>query len=67
MEHRSPEFYRNALEILEWGSDLWKDVPNKDRGMIFEATFIRGVKRLYLKSLMEVRGRGTIVLTLIQR
>ena len=63
MEQRSPEFYRNALEILEWGSDLWKDVPNRDRGMIFDGTFIRAVKRLYLKSLMGVRGTREITLT----
>ena len=60
MHKRSPEFYRNALEILEWGSNLWKDVPSQDRGMIFEATFIRAVKRLYLKSLMEVRRHAKL-------
>ncbi|RDB28593.1 Serine/threonine-protein phosphatase 5 [Hypsizygus marmoreus] len=48
-----PEFYRHALEVLEWGSRVWKDVPRDDRGPIFDLTFIRGVRRLYLNAIWE--------------
>jgi len=27
IEEGSPEFYRNAVEVLEWGVRIWKDVP----------------------------------------
>ena len=54
VEEGSPEFYRNAVEVLEWGARVWKDVPKSDRGAIFEPSFIRGVKRLHLKSQMKV-------------
>ena len=54
IEEGSPEFYRNAVEVLEWGARVWKDVPKSDRGAIFEPSFIRGVKRLHLKSQMKV-------------
>jgi hypothetical protein len=49
------EFFRRALDILEWGSSKWKDVPRDDRGAIFESSFIRGVRKLYLDALWEVR------------
>lgn len=48
------EYYSRAVEILEWGRHTWKDVPLNDRGPIFELTFIRGVKRLYMTALMGV-------------
>lgn len=49
------EFLRRALDVLEWGLSRWKDVPTSDRGVIFELSFIRGVRRLYLDELMKVR------------
>ncbi|KAF8079125.1 TPR-like protein [Lyophyllum atratum] len=49
----APQFFRHALEVLEWGVRLWKDTPHDTRGPIFDETFIRGVRRLYLNSLME--------------
>lgn len=48
------EYHTRALEVLEWGSRLWKDVAPDDRGCIFERTFIRGVRRLQLTSIHEV-------------
>ena len=48
------EFYRHILEILEWGRRIWSDVSKEDRGVIFELSFVRGVKRLYLTALHEV-------------
>ncbi|KAG6874372.1 hypothetical protein C0995_015108 [Termitomyces sp. Mi166 len=47
------EFFSDALQVLEWGSRLWKNVPKSDRGAIFEPSFIRGVKRLYCNFLQE--------------
>ncbi|KAG5653892.1 hypothetical protein H0H81_009484 [Sphagnurus paluster] len=49
----SSEFIRHALDVLQWGSRLWKDVPREERGTIFDPTFIRGVKRLHMNILME--------------
>lgn len=48
------EFYRRALDVLEWGSREWKGVPRSDCGVIFELSFIRSVRRLYLDELMRV-------------
>ena len=48
------EFYTSALEILRWGTELFQDVAESDRGVIFKSTFIRGVKCLRLNALMEV-------------
>ena len=48
------QFLRHALEILDWGARVWNNVPRGDRGAIFDETFIRGVRRLYLILLMEV-------------
>ncbi|KAF9011149.1 hypothetical protein BDQ17DRAFT_1345591 [Cyathus striatus] len=47
------QLYQNAVELLEWGRQHWKDVSTDDRGVIFEKTFIRGVKRLYLSAMMR--------------
>ncbi|KAG6841567.1 hypothetical protein C0991_009602 [Blastosporella zonata] len=47
------EFVSDALQILEWGARVWKNVPTEERGVIFEDSFIRGVKRLYLNLLFE--------------
>ncbi|KIK02047.1 hypothetical protein K443DRAFT_6459 [Laccaria amethystina LaAM-08-1] len=47
------EFYRHILEILEWGRRIWSDISKEDRGVVFELSFVRGVKRLYLTALHE--------------
>jgi len=54
------EYYSRALEVLEWGLRKWENVPTTDRGAIFEMTFIRGVKRLRLIALQEVRALFTL-------
>jgi hypothetical protein len=46
--------YRQALEVLQWGRKEWKDVPTDDRGSMFELTYIRAVKRMYVTALIEV-------------
>jgi len=47
------EFHARVVEILNWGSHVWEDVPISDRGCIFEWTFIRGAKRLYLSAIHQ--------------
>ncbi|RDB29131.1 Small glutamine-rich tetratricopeptide repeat-containing protein beta [Hypsizygus marmoreus] len=49
----APEYYRDALDVLDWGSRVWKDVSHEVRGTIFDLTFIRGVRRLFLNAIWE--------------
>lgn len=49
------EFLSRAIEVLEWGRTAWKNVPVDDRGVIFEDTFIHGLRAMHLEALMEVR------------
>ncbi|KAM5537059.1 hypothetical protein V8D89_009205 [Ganoderma adspersum] len=46
------EFYTSALDLLQWGRVLWKDVPFEDKGSVFQSTFIRGVKGMRLDMLL---------------
>ena len=46
--------YASILELLQWGHERFKDVSYKDKGTIFEPTFIRGVKHLRLDALVKV-------------
>ncbi|KAF6754224.1 hypothetical protein DFP72DRAFT_899716 [Ephemerocybe angulata] len=45
------EFYTNALDVLEWGRKTWPNAATHERGVIFEKTFIRGVKKLALENM----------------
>ncbi|VDB94316.1 unnamed protein product [Peniophora sp. CBMAI 1063] len=47
------DMYQKALDILEWGRQEWADVPKEERGVIFEDTFIRGVRSLHLDAYMK--------------
>ena len=47
-------FYNDALEILERGRQIWKDVPADVRGEIFEDHFIRRVQLLLNQQYMNV-------------
>ncbi|TFK93035.1 hypothetical protein K466DRAFT_479395 [Polyporus arcularius HHB13444] len=47
------DFYTSALEVLQWGQELYKDVPFSEKGQIFQPTFIRGVKSLRLDAFMK--------------
>lgn len=47
------EYYRRALDLVEWGRTIWKDVPKASRGAIFEHSFLIGVGSLYLKMFMN--------------
>ncbi|OBZ78588.1 Small glutamine-rich tetratricopeptide repeat-containing protein beta [Grifola frondosa] len=44
------QFYDHAISILEWERRKWHDVPMSDRGVIFEKTFIRCVKRMRMEA-----------------
>ncbi|KAI0688062.1 hypothetical protein C8T65DRAFT_675219, partial [Cerioporus squamosus] len=52
------DFYTSALEVLQWGQELYKDVPFSEKGQIFQPTFIRGVKSLRLDAFMKVCLQG---------
>lgn len=57
------EFHTRAIEVLEWGRQVWRSVPKDDRGAIFEITFLRGVKSLRLDTMMRVsRARGLFII-----
>ncbi len=48
------EFLSSVLDVLEWGSQAWEDIPEKDKGVIFSSTFIRGVRSMHLQAYMKV-------------
>ncbi|KAK0469496.1 uncharacterized protein EV420DRAFT_1494816 [Desarmillaria tabescens] len=47
------EFLTTVLEILEWGREVFRDVPREERGTVFDLTFVRGVRNMHLHALME--------------
>jgi hypothetical protein len=48
------DFYRHALDVLEWGRQTWPNVPKAERGVIFELSFVRTVKKLCLGAMHQV-------------
>ncbi|TCD61454.1 hypothetical protein EIP91_008411 [Steccherinum ochraceum] len=51
LRHRNDvgvEFVGNALEMIRWGQEVWKDVPKHKMGATFAPTFKRGVHAMYL-------------------
>ncbi|KIM88730.1 hypothetical protein PILCRDRAFT_237508 [Piloderma croceum F 1598] len=50
------ELYHRAVEILEWGRQMWSNVPQHTRGPIFDLTYIRAVKRFYMTSIMQAHA-----------
>lgn len=46
-------FLKRAIELLEWGRDVWKNVADKDRGTIFQDTFLRCVRTMHLSMFMD--------------
>lgn len=49
------EMYHKARTLLEWGREEYRDVPIEERGSIFERSFIRGIKRLQVDLMLQVR------------
>jgi hypothetical protein len=47
-------YYQRAIDVLLWGRNEWKDVPKHERGIIFEETFVVGIKRLLLSAALSV-------------
>lgn len=47
------EMYEKALGILKWGQEEWDGVPKDERGVVFEDTFVRGVRDLHLDAYMK--------------
>jgi stress-induced-phosphoprotein 1 len=48
------EFCTRAIEVIEWGRAIWKDIPREDKGSIFELTFLRAVRALRMDASMNV-------------
>lgn len=49
------QFLKRAVDLLEWGQNIWKNVTRTDRGMIFQDTFLRSVRSMHLRMFMDVR------------
>jgi hypothetical protein len=52
------QYLRRALNLLEWGRTIWRDVPKDDRGAIFLDTFVTGLRGMYLRMFMEVSSES---------
>lgn len=53
------DFFTSALEVMRWGQASWNDVPDEDKGAMFQPTMIRSLKRLRLNAFVAVRLRST--------
>ncbi|KAG1733916.1 uncharacterized protein EDB91DRAFT_1148001 [Suillus paluster] len=47
------QFLKRAVDLLEWGRNIWKNVTHTDRGAIFQDTFVRGVRSMHLSMFMD--------------
>ncbi len=48
------QYYNSIVEVLEWGASTWHDVPNSERGYIFQKTFVRAIKRIRMAAYLSV-------------
>jgi hypothetical protein len=48
------QLLQKVLRFLMWGDHQWPTIPTSERGIIFEPTFRRSVRRLYLHTLYQV-------------
>ncbi|KAF7307346.1 TPR-REGION domain-containing protein [Mycena indigotica] len=53
-EAQADEFYKRAVDVIEWGRRKYPNVPREDRGSIFEATILRGVRTLRLQNILTI-------------
>ncbi|KAF5344741.1 hypothetical protein D9758_015296 [Tetrapyrgos nigripes] len=44
---------QRALDVINWGREVWKDVPRKERGVIFTTTFKRGIWNMLLSATLQ--------------
>ncbi|KII90584.1 hypothetical protein PLICRDRAFT_106955 [Plicaturopsis crispa FD-325 SS-3] len=56
--HIAVEFYDRAIEVLNWGRQVWRGVRAEDRGTVFEASFVRGVRHLRIEAYMQAYAKG---------
>ncbi|KAG6374418.1 hypothetical protein JVT61DRAFT_4455 [Boletus reticuloceps] len=56
--HVAVERMKEILQILQWGRQIWRDVPKDDRGAVFQDTFVRGIKAIYLETLMSAHAKA---------
>ncbi|KII91507.1 hypothetical protein PLICRDRAFT_105000 [Plicaturopsis crispa FD-325 SS-3] len=47
------EFLTCAVDVLNWGRRVWKDVHRDNRGAIFDTSFVRGVRHMRLQAYMQ--------------
>lgn len=43
--------FRETIKFLDLGRKTWANVPREQRGSVFEPTYSRGIRRLYLELL----------------
>jgi len=48
------DWYERVIRTLELGCHEWPNVSKDQRGAIFQGTFLRGVRVLYLNAYMQV-------------
>lgn len=48
------EFYKNCLRVIRTLREHWSLESKADRGIIFEKTFIFGIQRLYIDTMIKV-------------
>ncbi|TDL17201.1 hypothetical protein BD410DRAFT_843826 [Rickenella mellea] len=49
----SVKWFTGALEVLERGQRVWKDISDEVRGMVFTDNFIRAVRSLHLEVYLD--------------
>lgn len=49
------KFYEWAIQLLDEGRRVWKNVPKAQRGAIFDDTFARAVRGMYIGAYIQVR------------
>ncbi|KAI0358985.1 hypothetical protein OH77DRAFT_1396325 [Trametes cingulata] len=47
------DFFTSAIEVLQWGIQFWRDVPQAVKGAMFQDSFVRGVKCLRLDVMIK--------------
>ncbi|KZV60729.1 hypothetical protein PENSPDRAFT_593743 [Peniophora sp. CONT] len=56
MFNKAVERYDKVLAILDWGREEWHGVSDENRGVVFQDTFIRGIRLLRLQAYRQVNG-----------
>ena len=51
------EWYQNVLHVIERGRKVWRNVPRKDRGEVFEDGFYLAVRGHHLEAYFQACAR----------